>query len=70
MTNTVSLEIGSKVENGVEVSYGFLRLSFNATAVCGCGWRGKTHSCSFLFSYKNNAQKLALLEYFSHEKTH
>lgn len=64
------ISIGAKVKNGIEDSNGFLYLFFNVTDVCNCGWRGKTHSRLNLFSYYDFAHKLALNEYFLHEKIH
>lgn len=72
MRNSIATPIsfGREVENGVEEAYGFFYLTIKVTAVCSCGWRGNTHSRLNLFSYYESTHKLALEEYFLHEKTH
>lgn len=70
MSNLMPIEIGTTITNGIEESTGFLNLFYKATAACSCGWRGKTYSRLNIFSSREFAQKLALLEYFLHEKKH
>ncbi len=70
MHSSMPIEIGVKVRNGIEDTQGFFNLFYKATASCGCGWRGKTHSGLNIFSSRNRAQSLALLEFFLHEKMH
>lgn len=70
MNKSMPIEIGTKVVSGIEESNRFFNMICKVTAVCSCGWRGKTHSQPNIFSSKNIAQRLALLEFFLHEKSH